>query len=136
MTDRELMQMALDALESVRPYDVDNLYGLDDEITALRDRLSQPEPVHINDTSEERVQISDKHRHEDWCASLTQLLLSLPPKPAPCDCKPPKREWAGLTDDDVREAFNTAYDGEDYGLIGDFSWFAEIIEAKLKEKNT
>jgi hypothetical protein len=49
---------------------------------------------------------------------------------------PQSREWVGLTDDDVREAFNTAYDGEDYGLIGDFSWFAEIIEAKLKEKNT
>jgi hypothetical protein len=48
----------------------------------------------------------------------------------------PERQWVGLTDEDVREAFNTAYDGEDYGLIGDFSWFAELIEAKLKEKNT
>jgi hypothetical protein len=27
--------------------------------------------------------------HQDWCASLTQLLLSYPPKPAPCNCKPP-----------------------------------------------
>jgi hypothetical protein len=47
----------------------------------------------------------------------------------------PERQWVGLTDEDVREAFNTAYDGEDFGLIGDFSWFAELIEAKLKEKN-
>ncbi len=30
--------------------------------------------------------------HQDWCASLTRLLLSMPPQPAPCDCQPIKRK--------------------------------------------
>jgi len=29
--------------------------------------------------------------HQKWCASLTQLLLSMPPQPAPCNCHPPQR---------------------------------------------
>jgi hypothetical protein len=88
MTDRELMQMALEAVEYFYSGGQTQVNCLK-LIEALRDRLARPE-----------------------------------------------REWVGLTDEDVREAFNTAYDGEDYGLIGDFSWFAELIEAKLKEKNT
>ena len=28
-----------------------------------------------------------EQQHEAWCASLTQLLLINPPKPAPCNCK-------------------------------------------------
>ena len=27
-------------------------------------------------------------QHQDWCASLTQMLTSMPPQPAPCNCKP------------------------------------------------
>ena len=110
MTDRELMQMALDALESVRPYDVDNLYGLDDEITALRDRLAQPEPEPVCD------------KNPLGCWSVRCQLGRV--------CKntaSPKREWVGLTDDEVYE-------------IADISdCFEDIVEAtaaKLKEKNT
>ena len=29
-----------------------------------------------------------EQEHQPWCASLTQLLMSNPPKPAPCNCKP------------------------------------------------
>ncbi len=29
--------------------------------------------------------------HKKWCASLTQLLMSMPPQPAPCNCQPPQR---------------------------------------------
>ena len=28
-----------------------------------------------------------EQKHEAWCASLTQMLLINPPKPAPCNCK-------------------------------------------------
>jgi len=107
MTDRELMQMALDALESVRPYDVDNLYGLDDEITALRDRLAQPEHVHTNDISQERVDKTAKRKHE----------------------------WVGLTDTEVIEiSKSTSVYGSDnhYEVLE----FVASIEVKLKEKNT
>ena len=34
-----------------------------------------------------RTALAESEKHEDWCASLTQMLTSLPPKPAPCNCK-------------------------------------------------
>lgn len=69
MTDKELMQLALGALEW---HLEKGAWGADIEgvTAALRERLVQPE-----------------QKHEYWCASLTQLLLSNPPKPASCDCK-------------------------------------------------
>ncbi len=72
MTDRELMQQALDALEAV-------MYGPEEEgvdyasnaIDALRERLAQPVPVidklgcvPAGDTSQERVVETEKQRHE------------------------------------------------------------------------
>ena len=39
----EAMKRALDALENVRQYDSENLYGLDDEITALRQAIELAE---------------------------------------------------------------------------------------------
>jgi hypothetical protein len=45
----------------------------------------------------------------------------------------PKREWVGLTDDEVFELADTnLYDGgKNYGVLA----FAKSIEAKLKERN-
>ena len=47
--------------------------------------------------------------------------------------KPTKREWVGLTDDDVFELADTNfYDGgKNYGVLA----FAKAIEQALKEKN-
>jgi len=47
--------------------------------------------------------------------------------------KPTKREWVGLTDDDVFELADTnLYDGgKNYGVLA----FAKAIEQALKEKN-
>ena len=43
-----------------------------------------------------------------------------------------KREWVGLTDDEVKDAF------VEWGKADDasFTAFVQFIEAKLKEKNT
>ena len=49
-------------------------------IATLKEALAQPE------------------QHQDWCASLTQMLMSMPPKPAPCNCKPKPEQpkvWTG-----------------------------------------
>ena len=43
---------------------------------------------------------------------------------------PPKREWVGLTQQDIDIAFDDTQEG------GGFNEFARAIEAKLKEKNT
>jgi hypothetical protein len=70
--------------------------------------------------------------HQKWCASLTQLLLSMPPQPAPCNCHPPQRTWVGLTDEDLEPLCN-----EWRIVFGSWTYeFAKAIEAKLKEKNT
>ena len=53
MNNRELMQMALEALENVRSFDVGNLHGVDDEIQSLRDRLAQPKREWVGLTDEE-----------------------------------------------------------------------------------
>jgi hypothetical protein len=31
--------------------------------------------------------LAEPEKHEDWCDSVTKMLTSLPPKPAPCNCK-------------------------------------------------
>jgi hypothetical protein len=71
MTDKEAMAMALEALEY---WDVHGKLHqpTEEAITAIKEALAQPE------------------QHQDWCASLTQMLMSMPPKPAPCNCKPPQ----------------------------------------------
>ena len=87
MTDRELMQMSLDALLWVD--EEQRIFSQRESIRRLRDRLAQPEPepvleepkfwistgighkkplyiapVHATDISEKRVDETAKHRHE------------------------------------------------------------------------
>ena len=44
----------------------------------------------------------------------------------------PKREWQGLTDEEILEEYRQSY-GDDGNLTD--VYFARAIEAKLKEKN-
>jgi len=51
---------------------------------------------------------------------------------------PPRKEWVGLTDDDLSETYNdlyTQYTRDDVN-IADFILIARTIESTLKEKNT
>lgn len=78
---------------------------------ALRERLAQKE-----------------QKHEAWCASLTQLLLINPPKPAPCNCKtkitePQPRQRQELSTEEI-------YAQTDAEMLE----FARVLEARLKEK--
>lgn len=43
MTKDEALKLALEALENVRSYDKENLYGLDEDITALRTAIEAAE---------------------------------------------------------------------------------------------
>lgn len=232
MNDRELMQQALDALDLVTDLTThdDVLY---EAIDALRARLTQPERVPANDTSEERVHKTGEKKHEPvaWlfqneetglteCVDTQQVewgfeknnprwqkiapLYTAPPQqPEPatlnslhCSCgaswtfengalryesktytdvdemfkdmgvqepvawmgfeaftdedgliserkflntwdngkgiplytAPPRREWQGLTDEEIEDACWTEVDQR-------LRSFARAIEAKLKEKN-
>ena len=106
MTDRELMQQALAALES-DPISHAGLVSRKQAITALRQALeTEQEPLYWNvadgwvyadDTSQKRVDEKAKREHE----------------------------WVGLTDDEIMEPwpFETRIA------------FARWLESKIKEKN-
>jgi hypothetical protein len=142
MTDRELMQQALDALENsvdlVREdaYNAEKLYGkyptrqgqvgglkvlADDHekaITALRDRLAQPEQepvawmyVNVHNECEEIGYGKTYFSGHEGCTPLYS--------------NPPQRPWVGLTDNEF-DSINPKLS---------LFQFYKAIEAKLKEKN-
>lgn len=107
--------------------------------SAERDRIKQanaPEIERVNAHIKEledavKETLAQPEQHQDWCASLTRMFMSMPPKPAPCNCKPPRRTWVGLTLD---ERIEFAQDVD--WAAGAYCEYAEKIEAKLKELNT
>ena len=124
MTDRELMQQALDALEGyARNCRCEGGGAPCDAAEALRARLAQPEPDYeaefIKDWNEGKVKrVSDGKRMV------------------------PEREWQGLTDEEVKEIYTaTEIKVDENWRTGDRSMMFpttlyKAIEAKLKEKNT
>ena len=115
MTDRELMQQALDALESDCGA---TKFGASE---ALRARLAQPEPEPV-------AWMYNGNLHEfdpsDWAEGEVIPLYTAPPQ----------REWQGLTDEEV--GMLTVFDGLHHVEVPLLADFARAIEAKLKEKNT
>lgn len=134
MTDRELMQMALDAL---RMCNAETMYASQRAAMAnLNERLSQPEPNPSNSTGLEPVADCDQmpvawmnekaggYRYYSWQKQY--------PNDTPLYTTPPKCEWVGLTDEEIQTVVNKVASGE-YQYS---DTFARAIEAKLKEKNT
>jgi hypothetical protein len=112
---------------------------------ALRQALAQPEqkPVDTVNTSQKRVDETAKREHEPvgwadrfefdkkghdfWCNRQKPAKGGIPLYTAP-----PKREWVGLTDDEIMDVSEMRTGCEKY------QWVERIIrnsEAKLKEKN-
>jgi hypothetical protein len=112
---REEAQQVLDALEEVRYADISA--SQNKAIETLRARLSQPESEPVAWTV--GGLITDFSR--DFSAYKTKTYTR------PLYTSPPQREWQGLTDEEIREAWFT---GEPYDKC------FRILEAKLKEKNT
>ncbi len=138
---REAAQMALDALEHLQT-DIEWQYKsptramLRTVEKSLRAALAQPEqePVALDREYTKRL-IEALYENSDPvsvdAAEEFQRLLTLPPHMAylppsePLYTAPPRREWQGLTDEEIRYAPKG----------GTFFEFALAIEAKLKEKN-
>ena len=122
MTDRELMQMALDALEKI------SMGGdprwANDVTPALRARLAQPEPL----PAKSKGALS----HEENKQHNKKILDKFYEENAHLYTAPPQREWQGLTDEEILEEYRQSY-GDDGNLTD--VYFARAIEAKLKEKN-
>ena len=148
MTDRELMQMALDALSMAVEPKKGKVYAFDFQpidcaamhlkaIEALRAALAQPEqePVAWKDApSKIYLQVCEDvdcdlsfeaHDEVSWCQDKIND-GDIPYIRA--DTAPPQREWVGLTDEEVADLglFHAVVDAE----------CVRAIEAKIKEKNT
>ena len=112
MTDRELMQMALDELEK----EEHEYFSYQEVIKALRERLAQPEPV--DETA--------KDRHE-LAGTIPISNGGIATRTPSSFISPPQREWVGLSDKEVTS------------IIREWHWMpyelCKVIEAKLKEKN-
>ena len=102
MTDRELMQMALDTLESKG-----RSFRDIEAIKALRERLAQWDALDKMVAENERLGLYDS---------------------------PPKREWVGLTDEEVEEIVVSDCNMEEY--FSSAFKLSRQVEAKLKENNS
>jgi len=140
---KEVMKLALSTLEGWANYDdwVWPESALEqakrntiEAITALRQAL-----VDADDTSQERVDEKTKreqepvahidHRIHGWPDCF--VIRADPPHTSPLYLSPPKREWVGLTDDDVSYFRYQATFCDEF----DAAFMAELIEKDLKEKN-
>jgi len=124
MTNKEIMQMALDIMESaIKAGDwvVDGACDPDWVLNALRAALAQPEPEPVAWTVSGLI--TDFSR--DCSAYQTKTYTR------PLYTAPPQREWQGLTDEEIRE-------GNRESWVTTQAWESAVwwAEAKLKEKNT
>ena len=157
MTDlRKAAEMALEALtlmnQDIEKHRATLPVGRQSELCkaslALRQALAQP--VDAVNISQERVDETAKGEHEPvawitdggkgelwWYQSSKYdeegTLIGPNPDDVPLYTAPPKKEWVGLTEEEVFEFADTnLYEGgKNYGILS----FGKAIEAKLKEKN-
>ena len=124
MTDiRKAAEMALDALDMYREHDAENIGLADAAYEALRQALAQPEQEPVGYVTIETI--------SSW-AKVPSIKWFKKPTEGPLYTAPPKREWVGLTDEEIEECKING------GLPHAINWrlSVKVMEAKLKEKNT
>jgi hypothetical protein len=84
-------------------------------------------PVYASDISAERVDETAKDRHDLTCVCGAVWVGE------EMVCSPRKREWVGLTDEEVGGL--TVFDGLTHIEVPILADFVRAIESKLKEKN-
>ena len=119
MTDRELMQMALDVLEYIATQ-TRSVYSAEKAIEALRARLAQPEP-------EPEVGVC--------CQDYDSCIRSCTPRGQWIAHKAAQREWQSLTDEEITACIQMGKSGYLDGFVKPLAT-SRAVEAKLKEKNT
>ena len=130
MTDRELLNMALDAIHLWHWTGETHLLMQAND--ALRDRLAQPEsePFEYWNAVEGWVKIDEVRQHFDT-ANCGTIYKHEGEGRIPLYAAPPKREWVGLTNEEIEDLW-----GEPVDFMYSGNDAIRAIEAKLKEKNT
>lgn len=123
MTDKELFMMVLESLERLNRTGDTQVFDMFDApvlIPALRARLAQPEQEPVKDwvTSHNEICVLLKQAHD--ALALTSY--------------PPKREWVGLTDEELH-ALHFELKVQTMGGINTLGVY-RILEKALREKNT
>jgi hypothetical protein len=125
----EIMKQALEALkyhmEQTRPINMTQ-----NAIHALRQAIEEAEKQEPVGEIIESSFFDKKNR-------LTHFYEAQPPVGTKLYTAPPRKEWVGLTDEELSKIYNdlyTQYTRDDVN-IADFILIARAIEAKLKEKN-
>ena len=119
------MQLALEALEDANDvarmeFSDENYYS--EAINALRQALkTEQEPVAFINVEKQKLEWA---KLTSW---HTPTIVNLPK--IPLYTAPPKKEWVGLTDQEIHEIDGYEEDRKMYR-------FARAIEAKLREKST
>lgn len=125
LTDRELLQQVLRFLQQVIAYSNEEMARLDALKKLVRDRLEQPEPEPV---AWREIMGKWKTHYFDYNEDGRGEPLYTSP-----------REWVGLTQQDVHDAFNFVEFVKQISFDRDRpEWcenFAAYLEAKLKEKN-
>lgn len=145
MTDRELLQQALDTLRhlclhsrAVQGYDGEKVQS---GIDALKSRLAQPEPAEcdggqcgIGGYCKQCPKTQSEQKPVAWISHNAGLYHGKPDEslnPLPLYTAPPQRkEWVGLTREELEEISEFHFHGALSGRE-----FYDDVEAKLKEKN-
>jgi len=145
--DREAMQKALDALETVNNVGVSVIWHrhFDNEIKALREQLSQDESESVDwegvaadqamTIAMLKLELDDREKQEpigEVVRAFSDLVSVSIPKMPPVGTKlytaPPKREWVSLTNEEIVALI--ALDGVSLADL------VNHIDLKLQEKNT
>jgi len=128
------MKLALEALECINsPLNMTELRSVGRAITALRAAIDEASMQRLTDVQQEMEQKPvawiDKER-----GAISFMNGTYGPNWKPVYTHPPRREWKGLTDEEIDRVWRSV----DYKISYDNFRLAiaRAIEAKLKERNT
>ena len=126
MTNKEVMQMALDWFHWFQHGTNPNGAHVLEVEEALRRAIAQPEKE-FNPASEKMVCVKEDHKLPKNIPIVNLLHDEI------MYAAPHKKEWVDLTDDEINILFKNSLKSVPAGVIWNIS---RTIEAKLKEKNT
>jgi hypothetical protein len=130
----DAMKQALEALENVRSYDKGNLYGLDENITALNAAIAEAEKQEpVADGLIRRYINALVANKPDEAADATKRMVDYVFATPPAA----QRQWVGLTDTQIEQVyFETVKKHRGAPMPWGQVQFGKALEAKLKERNT